>query len=293
MIFLIFSILISSALYVIFKYFGVFKVDSVQAIVVNYLVAGATGLIMTDMDMGFTGLPLDVVLFAGGMGILFFSIFNVMALTAQRNGVSVAAVASKMALVIPVFFGVVLFQESLGVYKFFGVIIGLISVYFVSVKAANTQSLKAYLGLPLLLFLGSGLIDTGLKYAQEVLISNRQEAVFSASIFFAAFVFGMLYLLFSLLYGKRTTALLNPKNIVAGVVLGIPNFFSIFFLLKALQSGVDGIVVFTINNIGIVLLSTLFGVLIFKEFLKKKNWIGIGLAVAAIGLIALSMHLDG
>ncbi|MDT8346737.1 MAG: EamA/RhaT family transporter, partial [Flavobacteriaceae bacterium] len=268
-------------------------VDSVQAIVVNYIVAGATGIWMTDLAVGFADLPLQVLLFAGGMGVLFFSIFNVMALTAQRNGVSVAAVASKMALVIPVFFGIVLFNEHLGMYKLMGVILGLISVYFVSVKATNAQRIKAYLGLPLLLFLGSGLIDTGLKYAQEFLITDRQEAVFSASIFFAAFVFGMLYLLVSFLKGKRSAALLKPKNIVAGVVLGVPNFFSIFFLLKALQSGVDSVVVFTINNIGIVLLSTLLGVLIFKELLKKKNIIGIVMAVGAIGLIALSMALDG
>ena len=42
---------------------------------------------------------------------------------------------------------------------------------------------------------------------------------------------------------------------------------------------------FTLNNVGIVILSTLFGLFIFKEKLIIKNWLGIGIAVVSIILI--------
>jgi uncharacterized membrane protein len=45
---------------------------------------------------------------------------------------------------------------------------------------------------------------------------------------------------------------------------------------------------FTINNVGIVVLSTIFGVLLFKEHFSFKNKIGILLAIFGIILVAVS-----
>ena len=58
--------------------------------------------------------------------------------------------------------------------------------------------------------------------------------------------------------------------------------------MKALRSGLfESSGIFTVNNVSIVVLSTLLGILFFKERLLVKNWIGIGLAVVSIFLIAL------
>ncbi|MGY8914875.1 MAG: EamA family transporter, partial [Flavobacteriales bacterium] len=77
------------------------------------------------------------------------------------------------------------------------------------------------------------------------------------------------------------------RNVIAGLVLGIFNYFSIYFLLRALQNDfINSSSIFTINNVAIVLLSTIFGILFFKETLSKMNWFGIGLAVISIILVA-------
>ena len=73
-----------------------------------------------------------------------------------------------------------------------------------------------------------------------------------------------------------------------GVILGVPNYFSIHFLLAALRNeNGNSASVFTINNVAIVLFSTLLGILIFKEKLSMKNWGGIVIAVISIALVAL------
>ena len=80
---------------------------------------------------------------------------------------------------------------------------------------------------------------------------------------------------------------LEAKSIVAGFALGIPNYFSIHFLLNALNlPNLESTVVFPVNNTGIVLLSTLLAIILFKEKLTKVNWAGILLAVVSIALIA-------
>lgn len=73
--------------------------------------------------------------------------------------------------------------------------------------------------------------------------------------------------------------------------LGIPNYFSVYFLLKALKSNVlESSGIFTVNNVGIVMLSTVAGIVLFHEKLLRKNWIGIGLAIASIALVAIARN---
>ena len=155
-----------------------------------------------------------------------------MALTAQRNGVSVVSVAGKMSVVIPVIFGVVLYDESLSALKIFGIILAVVAVYLASVKDDLKKHEKAGLLLPIILFLGSGAIDTTLKYVEINFVAENEVSLFSGSLFgFAAF-FGLIIL------GIKTIKKPEPfglKNIIAGIVLGIPNYYSIVFLIKALQ----------------------------------------------------------
>jgi len=79
---------------------------------------------------------------------------------------------------------------------------------------------------------------------------------------------------------------LEFKNILGGILLGVPNYFSIVYLLKALSTdGMESSTAFTLNNVGIVILSTLFGLFIFKEKLIWKNWLGIVIAIVSILLV--------
>ena len=209
-----------------------------------------------------------------------------MALTAQRNGVSVVSVAGKMSVVIPVIFGVVLYDESLSALKRFGIILAVVAVYLASVKDDLKKHEKAGLLLPIILFLGSGAIDTTLKYVEINFVAENEVSLFSGSLFgFAAF-FGLIIL------GIKTIKKPEPfglKNIIAGIVLGIPNYYSIVFLIKALQiKGIESSTLFTINNVGIVVASTIVGLIIFKESFSLKNKIGIALAIIGIVLVAIA-----
>ena len=285
MIYLVLSILISSSLYVIFKLFEVYKVNTFQAIVVNYIVAFVIGYIYSDVKIPITTIPKqDWFYGALFLGFLFITIFNVMAITSQRNGLSVASVSGRMAVVIPIVFGVVLYNESVGVIKVFGILMALVAVYLTSVKSNESKGFQSgSLLLPALLFLGSGAIDTLLKYTEINYVPTEKVSIFSASIFGVAFVFGVIFLLFQMLTKKVE---LSIKNVIAGIALGIPNYFSIEFLIRALKiEGIESSVLFTINNVSIVLLTTLFGLFLFKERLENRNWIGVAIAIVSIVLI--------
>ena len=285
MIDLLLSIGCSSLIFVIFKLFKVYGVETFYAIIINYITACTVGLFLQDRWIGFSELPHKPWFLAAlALGILFIVVFNLMAKTSQDLGVSVASVATKMSLAIPVLVGVWLYQEQLGVFKFTGILLALFAVYLASVKKATRWQRRALL-LPGLVFLGSGIIDVAIKYIQNFLVDSPEFPLFSSSVFGAAALTGLLFT------GVREPGRYlryGGKNIIAGIALGIPNFFSIYFLLRALNTPkLASATVFTLNNTGIVMCTTLLGILLFQEKLSRTNWMGILLAIISILLVAL------
>ncbi|SEB43675.1 EamA-like transporter family protein [Tenacibaculum sp. MAR_2009_124] len=286
MLHLILSILFSTSLFAIFKYFGIYKVNTLQAIVVNYIVAFFLGMLSAN-TIGAIGTISSQPWFLGAvvLGLLFVTVFFVMAKTAQYNGVSVASIAGKMSVVVPIVFGIILYKESVTFFKVVGIITALVAVYLSSAKDTKSNSKGSFL-FPVLLFLGSGVIDTTLKYVETNYVSHSDVDFFSGSLFgFAAF-FGLIILTIKYFVTKEK---LELKSIIAGVVLGIPNYYSIVFLVKALQNkNFESSDLFTINNVGIVVVSTLLGLLLFKESFSTKNKIGVILAIVGIILVTIA-----
>jgi uncharacterized membrane protein len=216
---------------------------------------------------------------------LFVSIFFVMAMTAQKNGVSVTSIAGKMSVVVPVIFGVILYNESVTFLKLVGILIALLAVYLSSVKEQRSKK-NGTLFLPVLLFIGSGTIDTLLKYIQENYVADEDISIFSGSLFGIAGIFAFFILVIKMVK-KRTS--FGLKNILAGIILGVPNYYSIIFLIKALQNkNFESSTLFTINNVAIVVVSTLVGLLFFKEKFSIKNKIGVAMAILGIVLVTIA-----
>ncbi|MDA9339933.1 DMT family transporter [Polaribacter sp.] len=286
MIFLLLSILFSTGLFVIFKYFGIYKIDVLKAIFINYIVAFSMGFFFAERQIPISEIYLEPW-FSGALflGALFVSIFFVMAMTAQKNGVSVTSIAGKMSVVVPVIFGIMLYNESVTFLKIVGIIMALIAVYLSSVKEEKSEK-NGTLLLPILLFIGSGTIDTLLKYIQENYVADEDVSIFSGSLFGIAGVFAFLILVIKTI---KKRASFGYKNIIAGIILGVPNYYSIIFLIKALQNkNFESSTLFTINNVAIVVVSTLVGLFFFKEKFSIKNKIGVAMAILGIILVTIA-----
>ncbi|GGW65050.1 EamA-like transporter family protein [Winogradskyella epiphytica] len=283
MIYLLLSILSSTAIFVVFKLIKKYDIDTLQVIVVNYFTAFTCGALLYSGNIQ----PSEIIesdwfVAAIGLGFLFITIFNVMALTAQKNGLSVASVASKMSVIIPIVFGIYVFNESASLQKITGIVLALFAVYLTSLKKKDHTVLTKSIYLPIILFLGSGVIDTSINYFAP----SDNIPLFSATIFAMAALIGLVIVGINLLKTKRRFKL---KSLPAGITLGIVNYGSIHFLLMALRAeNTESSTLFTINHIAILALSTLIGLLLFKEDISQKNWIGIILALISILLVTLA-----
>lgn len=287
MIYLLLSIAASTCIFIIFKLFEKYNINTLQAIVVNYFAACLFGLWSYDAPISINAILESQWLFGAiGLGFLFIAVFSIMAMTAQRNGLSVASVASKMSVIIPVVFGIYVYHEGVGFQKILGIILALISVYLTSVKPKTTQQISKGLWLPILLFFGSGVIDTTVKYIETTYLADNGIPIFSATIFAFAFIIGTSILIVKA-FKKPIT--FQFKILLGGSILGIVNYYSMYYLLKALNhESLESSTLFTVNNVAIVMASTLLGLLIFKEKISKTNWAGISLAIISIVIVTLA-----
>jgi drug/metabolite transporter (DMT)-like permease len=285
MIYLILSIITSVIVISYFKLFDKYQVNTFQAIVVNYITCTVMGNIMAEKP-GITTpfwnegwFPYTLVL-----GFLFISVFYSISQTAQKVGVSVSMVAAKLSVAIPVVYAFLFFNETLGMLKLSGIILSLAAVYFIS-RNNQTSTQKGLWYLPLYVFIGSGCIDSLLNIINKKYIPPFDTNHILSFVFLTAFVFGGSLLAYQIIRGKQQ---LSIKSILWGVALGIPNYLCMYFLLKTLGAFTEASIVLPINNIGIVLTTTLVGLFVFKEHLSKINWLGFLMAIASIIILSFS-----
>lgn len=271
---------------IVFKLSKKYDIDILQAITTNYLVAAAFGFSFYEKPVTFEIIKnADWFYISFITGFTFIVGFNLFALSAQKAGVAITAVASKMSVVIPVILGFTIFSEQPSILKISGIAFTLSAFYLIFKKEKGYKIDYKYILLPLFLFLANGANDSLLKYSQHNFIKDENEFnLLLAFIFFIALIFGSIIMGFNLAFTKSRIKL---KNIGVGILLGVLNWYSTLFFMKALNV-IDVSIVVPVMNVSIVSLSALVGYFIFKEQLRKINWFGIFLAVLAILSIAFA-----
>jgi drug/metabolite transporter (DMT)-like permease len=285
---LLLSVACSTAIFAIFKIFDTKSIDTRKAIVVNYMVAGLFGVLLLDNPIDFVEIPSKPWFWMSCiLGFLFISLFNLMAFVAQKVGISTASVASKISVIIPVSAAILLYGDSLTLLKIIGIVLALIGLYLATHKSTKRVISLTLTVLPILLFIGTGLLDTLLKYSEFKVVPAEDKLLFIPSIFLMAFIIGLVTTGFQAVLQKDVQ--FELKNVTGGLILGIVNYGSIYFLWGALaQSNAESSVVFPLANMGVVAGSSLLGFGFFKEKLSRNNWIGISICLIAIALIAFA-----
>lgn len=288
MIYLLGSIVLSSYLTLAFKACQRMGISVFQAIVFNYITCVITGSVVNG-SFPVTAQSVDYSWFRWAciMGALFISLFNIIGITAQKNGVAVASVANKLSLIIPVILSVYLYSEVLQGWKIVGILLALVAVVFTCYQPGqpgdSTTGGSKYF-FPFLLFIGSGLLDALINHVQQKHVTAETSNAFLITGFLSAASIGIIILLIQYARGKQQFAF---KHLIAGILIGIPNYFSIWCLVKFLKSSpLQSSQSIPVNNMGIVLFSSVAAWLLFREKLSAVNWAGIALSLAAIALIA-------
>lgn len=282
MIYLIASILASSLIFVIFRIFANYKIDTFQAIVYNYFMAFGFGFLLYGHQFDSRALShLEWLPMALVCGILFILLFLIIGLSSQRNGVALTSVSIKMSMGMSLLMLIFWNGESVTWLKIIGIILALLGVLFISISPKSLSAKqKPVIWMLLLLFVGGGILDFTLNYAQNHVLQFLPNSLFSAIGFGIAGVLGLVLLLAAFARKQKTFAW---RHVWAGVILGVPNFFSIFLIMKSYQEVEwSDSTVLAVMNISIVIVSAFAGFVFFKEIFNRQKFLGLIISVAAI-----------
>jgi len=284
MIPLILAILFSSVIFAIFKLFVRYGIDTFQAIVFNYFTASLFGFGLYGNTWNPANLiEISWIPFALTSGVLFISLFVILGLSSQRNGVAITSVATKMSMATGILGMIFLYNESVSFLKISGIILAFIGVIAVSWMKSDNEKGQGSWWMLLLLFFGSGILDIVLNYAQKNALGTLTPSLFSAFGLATAGILGFFILIIQLIQKKTRIEL---KNILAGIVLGIPNYFSIYLLISSYKStGWRDSTVLSIINVSVVLISAFIGLLFFHEKINRLKLLGLICSLLAIALL--------
>lgn len=279
MIYLLLSILCSTSLVVILRLFDKWKIKTEYGIVFNYLVCVITGLIaMDDKSMlkqvpSWNGWWICLLL-----GLGFILVFRIVGKSTIEAGVASTTIAFKLSFIIPVIVAVLFYGDALTPNKILGILLAIAAVILITYSGESKTAKISF--LPLIIFVGSGITDSIFNFIQRNYTPPGFDHIVTIAVFLGAFLSGFI------LFGFKKE-MYQWKNVLGGIVLGIPNYFSLFFLLKALKfTGWTPSILFPVNNLGIVMLSAVFGIVLFREHFNRNKIIGFLLALLSISVIA-------
>ena len=285
MINIIYTILLFNILIIVFKMFEKYKVDNLQGLIFNYITAGVCSYFFLEQDFSLEEiLNSDWIYHAIIIGTLFIVVFNFYAFGTQKIGIAITTVANKMSLIIPVCAAFILNpeKENLNYLIIISMILTLSGIYLSSTKGGKLSFDKKYLWLIILVFVGQGISD--LIFANFA--PKESSYLFFMTLFFMASLSGIII---HKVKSIKTKTSFHFKNLFWGIIFGIPNFFSLVFFLEALKT-IEHSIVFPLVSMGVIISSSLLGMLLFKERISKTNWIGILLSVCAIFLLILNKY---
>ncbi len=280
-------LLVNVLILIVFKLYPKYEIDTFKAILINYFVCFLTGsLLLQQVPLVGSGLDKPWLIYAVALGIIFIISFNFAALTVQRIGMMIGTLFQKMSLLFPIIFAVIFFSEKLGMTRGLGVLLAIVSIVIINIprKGENEnelQMMKKYWYLPVFTMLGSGLIEIILYYVNKVELIVNEDVEFVCSVYLMAGICGIL----TLLLKKDFT--FGIKELIGGICLGVPNFFTIYWLVVALSMEVPASIIFPFLNVGVIVCSIMVGFWFFAEKIDFYKGLGMLIALLAIFMILI------
>lgn len=247
-------------------------------LLMNYVVCVLAGLILTGRGLTQTdgkGMPVTIV-FGVVTGLLYCGSFILLQWNVRKNGVILSSTFMKLGVIVPAVLAVVWFGERPGWNQGLGFILAITAILMIHLEKGKIRTEKAYtIGL-LLLLLGGGLGDSMAKFYDVYGNPGLGSFFLMLSFLVSGIISGILVF--------RGGEKITKYEVLFGVLIGIPNYFSARFLLWALAD-IPAVITYPTYSIAAMALIGAAGVLMFREKLTKRQWGAYLLVILAVGLL--------
>lgn len=244
--------------------------------------------VLAPFGLRFTGLHTLTVGLSVVFGIVFVaSVFTYMR-AIETGPLALSSLVFSFGLLVPILAGAALWNERLSFLQGAALLL-LLFTFYLGAGAAGSQSKKVnvkWLAYSVLSLLGNGMLMTLLKAHQSALPGMETSEFLVLASGTAAILSLAVFIVRRVKFNETVPHLKSGRFALlvlgAGVTTGIGNLISL-----TLTGRVPTYIQFPFINGGIVFLSSLFSVLLFKEKMTRRAWIGMALGLVALVVICL------
>lgn len=245
---------------------GMFTANYIVCMLLSYLYMDHEKAYLNEEGLG--------VLFVLGIisGVLYLISFVFLKLNMKHNGIVMSSTFMKLGVLIPTIMAVVVFHEVPGIMQIAGIVLAVLAIIIVHFEkdALQESNKKSWL---LVLLVLSGLGDSMANIFEQVGNPAFKDA-------YLLLTFGSAFVI-ALFLGVREKKKVSWKDILCGMVIGIPNYYSSRFLLLALGS-LEAVLVYPVYSVGTMVMIILAGIVVFREKLSKKKAAALVMIAAAL-----------
>ncbi len=267
----------SSALVSITMRFSETKIrNNIAMLAVNYIMC-------TFLAWAYTGFgsfrPMELgrqvtVILGSINGALYLAGFVLLQWSVRTNGVVLSSTFIKLGLLVSMVVSVAFFGERPEVWQWAGFALAVAAIVLMNYRPGEGKA-GNMAGLLLLLLAGGG------GDAMSKVFEELGNPAFSDHFLLTTFLMalGLCLILFAI---RKENA--GKWEVLFGLLIGIPNFFSAKFLLGALKD-IAAVIVYPVYSVATILVVTITGVLVFREKLEKRQWMALGMILVALALL--------
>lgn len=247
------------------------------ALAVGFMDKSAPQLLLGTHDQHLTVI-LGIITGAFFLGGFLFLKYNM-----KYNGIVLSSTFMKLGVLVPTIMAIVVFGEVPSVLQIVGIAIAIVAIIIINFEkephGSNSigESKNGNKKILLLVLLLLGGLGDSMSNIFEKLGPDSGKDGFLLLTFFTAFVITIAIVIL----GKKK---LCKADILFGLLVGVPNYFSARFLLASLGS-LEAVIVYPTYSVGTMVVVTIVGVIAFREKISKQKGLALGLIAVAIALL--------
>ena len=211
-------------------------------------------------------------------GVIFFSAYVLLQISTTRNGVVLSATFMKLGVLVPTVLSVIIFGEKPSIFQILGFLIAIAAIIAINTPDRGTDlSADFKSGLFLLLILG-GTADFMSKIYEEAGSPDHADQFLVYT-----FLFACILCFVTMVCRHQKTGI---REILFGVLLAFPNYFSTRFLLKAIGE-IPAVVAYPTFSVASIVAASAAGMVLFGEKLsarQKKALLAIMVALVLLNI---------
>lgn len=190
-------------------------------------------------------------------GFFYWISFVLFQSSIQTNGMTLSCTFQKLGILVPTLLSIFIFHEISSCFQIIGICLAIVCI--VLLQNMNTKQKVYSISMLVCLLLFNGSADAMSKVFEQV---GTNDNLFLVITFLVAFLFCVI----SILKSKQR---IKRNDLLFGILIGIPNYFSARFLLKSLYV-LPSLIVYPCYSVFTIVFVGMIGSLCFKEQLNKK-----------------------